>query len=186
MSKSNTPELASIIDLAIWIFKNKEWDEGTNPETIIENFISHFNITTQEKVKLFSDNVDHIESSKLFQKKKTSWIDLSPHLIAPPDAVPSRGATLSYLELSNVGPASHLCIEPASRLNIISGDNGLGKTFLMDCAWWALTGIWSETFACPRNTPKSTKATILCQHILHSFLRQQKSYSMMRPINCFT
>src|SRR5205823_5465674 len=32
----------------------------------------------------------------------------------------------------------------APRLNIITGDNGLGKTFLLECAWWALSGYWAD------------------------------------------
>ena len=157
--QSKSYKRAFVIDLAIWVFKDKKWEGGTNPDVIIEHFISHFNISVQEKEELFSADVDHIEPSELFQEKKVSWIELGQHLISPPDAVPSRGATLSFLELSNVGPASHLCMEPASRLNIILGDNGLGKTFLMDCAWWALTGIWAEQPACP-NSLKQSKATI--------------------------
>ena len=27
-------------------------------------------------------------------------------------------------------------------VNLLTGDNGLGKTFLMDAAWWVLTGHW--------------------------------------------
>jgi len=34
--------------------------------------------------------------------------------------------------------------EPAPRLNLITGDNSLGKTFLMDTIWWGLTGEWLE------------------------------------------
>lgn len=30
----------------------------------------------------------------------------------------------------------------APRLNLITGDNGLGKSFLLDVAWWALTRRW--------------------------------------------
>ena len=30
----------------------------------------------------------------------------------------------------------------APRLNLITGDNGLGKSFLLDVAWWALTRKW--------------------------------------------
>lgn len=33
-------------------------------------------------------------------------------------------------------------MELGSRLNIITGDNGLGKSFLLDVAWWALTKKW--------------------------------------------
>jgi len=30
----------------------------------------------------------------------------------------------------------------APRLNILTGDNGLGKTFILDIAWWVLTRTW--------------------------------------------
>lgn len=49
---------------------------------------------------------------------------------------------LEYLELDNVGPAPRMEVEFAPRVNIITGDNGLGKSFLLDTAWWALTGTW--------------------------------------------
>ena len=49
---------------------------------------------------------------------------------------------LEYLQLINVGPAAELEAHMASRLNLITGDNGLGKSFLLDVAWWALTRRW--------------------------------------------
>jgi recombinational DNA repair ATPase RecF len=54
------------------------------------------------------------------------------------------------LKLEGVGPASQIELNLASRLNLITGDNGLGKTFLLECAWWALTGIWAGYPARPR------------------------------------
>ena len=42
-------------------------------------------------------------------------------------------------------------MEPAERLTLITGDNGLGKTFLLDCACWALTGAWPGRPALPRD-----------------------------------
>lgn len=36
------------------------------------------------------------------------------------------------------------------RLNIVTGDNGLGKSFLLELAWWALTGTWVSGPAWPR------------------------------------
>jgi predicted ATP-dependent endonuclease of OLD family len=50
---------------------------------------------------------------------------------------------LSYLQLNGVGPVKELCFEPNQRLNIITGDNSFGKTFLLECAWWALAGMWA-------------------------------------------
>jgi hypothetical protein len=38
----------------------------------------------------------------------------------------------------------------AARLNLLAGDNGLGKTFLLDLAWWALTGTWAQHPVIPR------------------------------------
>lgn len=56
---------------------------------------------------------------------------------------------LGHLELSNVGPAPKLEIDFAERLNLITGDNGLGKSFLLDLAWWALTQTWVREMARP-------------------------------------
>ncbi len=49
---------------------------------------------------------------------------------------------LGYLKLQNVGPAPEMEIKLAPRLNLFTGDNGLGKSFLLDAAWWALTRRW--------------------------------------------
>lgn len=49
---------------------------------------------------------------------------------------------LEHLRLKNVGPAPKMEVEFAPRLNLITGDNGLGKSFLLDVAWWALTRKW--------------------------------------------
>lgn len=49
---------------------------------------------------------------------------------------------LRSLKLTNVGPAPSMELTFAERLNLITGDNGLGKSFLLDVAWWALTRKW--------------------------------------------
>jgi predicted ATPase len=51
---------------------------------------------------------------------------------------------LEMLHLKNVGPAPEMKLEFAPRLNVITGDNGLGKSFILDCAWFALTEVWSQ------------------------------------------
>lgn len=57
---------------------------------------------------------------------------------------------LELVKLTGVGPAHEIEWELAPRLNVITGDNGLGKTFLLECAWWALTGNWTGYPAYPR------------------------------------
>lgn len=49
---------------------------------------------------------------------------------------------LKHLGLNSVGPAPSMALKFGSRLNLITGDNGLGKSFLLDIAWWALTRKW--------------------------------------------
>lgn len=57
---------------------------------------------------------------------------------------------LRSLYLNHVGPAAHLRLDAiAPRFNLITGDNGLGKSFLLETAWWALTGTWHEAQAVP-------------------------------------
>lgn len=48
---------------------------------------------------------------------------------------------LKHLRLTNIGPANAE-LEFGHRLNLITGDNGLGKSFLLDIAWWAMTRKW--------------------------------------------
>ena len=62
---------------------------------------------------------------------------------------------LEYLHLKNVGPAPEMEMELASRLNVITGDNGLGKTFLLEIAWWVLTWTWARCPAIPALPPTS-------------------------------
>ncbi|MDR3228030.1 MAG: AAA family ATPase [Puniceicoccales bacterium] len=49
---------------------------------------------------------------------------------------------IKNLKLTGVGPAPTMELEFGERLNIITGDNGLGKSFLLDTIWWALTRKW--------------------------------------------
>ncbi|PZV22281.1 MAG: ATPase [Snowella sp.] len=47
---------------------------------------------------------------------------------------------LKELHLKGVGPADQFDLECADRLNILTGDNGLGKSFLLDIIWWCVIG----------------------------------------------
>jgi AAA domain, putative AbiEii toxin, Type IV TA system len=60
---------------------------------------------------------------------------------------------LHHLAFRDVGPAPELSISLAPRINLITGDNGLGKTFLLEAAWWALTRTWAGHPLMPRRGP---------------------------------
>ncbi len=68
---------------------------------------------------------------------------------------------LESLHLKNVGPAPEMEIHFRPRINLLTGDNGLGKTFLLDIAWWVLTRTWAGMPATPPRqgwkTPSGTE-----------------------------
>ena len=49
---------------------------------------------------------------------------------------------IEHLKLDNVGPAPEMALDFAPRVNLLTGDNGLGKSFLLDVVWWGLTRRW--------------------------------------------
>lgn len=64
---------------------------------------------------------------------------------------------LNSLMLEGVGPAERLDIEFKPRLNFLTGDNGLGKSFVLDIAWWSLTRTWARgVMAAPRLDAKQS------------------------------
>lgn len=57
---------------------------------------------------------------------------------------------LRSLKLSGVGPAPEMELSLGRRIHVTTGDNGLGKSFVLDLIWWALTGTWAGLPAWPR------------------------------------
>jgi predicted ATPase len=51
---------------------------------------------------------------------------------------------ISKIHLHQIGPAPDLEAEFGERLNLITGDSGLGKSFLLDACWYALTNTWAD------------------------------------------
>ena len=92
---------------------------------------------------------------------------------------------LKSLKLENVGPAPKMELEFAPRMSLLTGDNGLGKSFLLDVAWWALTRRWPQEVnwsmtsgfpARPRNRRES--AFIRCTgHGRTRFVQSEWKYS---------
>ncbi|MFY9820867.1 MAG: ATP-binding protein [Thermoanaerobaculia bacterium] len=83
---------------------------------------------------------------------------------------------LQSIHLKGVGPAPELSLELAPRLNLLTGDNGLGKSFVLDIAWWALTGTWSDRPAWPRREA-GTVPTIEYHQIEEPEENNQSTYS---------
>lgn len=149
--------------LVVWLYRDRDWSSDTEAQTIIDTFFNEFNITEEEKRELFDCSVPTmIDADSLFQEEQVLWRDVRDalELPPPPDVPPDIGGTLSLLELQGVGPARHLCLEFSERMNLITGDNGLGKSFILESAWWALSGTWTSSLAYPRNDAKKSEPTI--------------------------
>jgi AAA domain, putative AbiEii toxin, Type IV TA system len=70
---------------------------------------------------------------------------------------------LKELHLKYVGPAERFDVQFADRLNIFTGDNGLGKSFLLDVAWWVLTRTWIDQPAYPNEVETKTPEIIFLE-----------------------
>ncbi|EFF0533082.1 AAA family ATPase [Escherichia coli] len=137
----------SLISLCIWLYKFNEFPQNTSFESIISTFTQEYNISDKELEELFL--LEECNINELFDDECITWDKIKGKLSLPPDSKPENGGTLSLLSIENIGPAKKLVIEPKTRLNIITGDNGLGKSFILESAWWALTNTWTDRVAYP-------------------------------------
>lgn len=146
--------------LAAWLFRNRKWPDQATPRSVLEEFVKEFHISKQEFI-LFAIEIPSKLPKSVFHSKPFSDARFIAEFGPAPDSEPDEGGTLSRLQLRNVGPAEKLDFSPAERLSIITGDNGLGKTFILECAWWALTGHWAEGKpALPRRSEKKAVPSI--------------------------
>lgn len=146
--------------LAVWLYRERDWPSATTPEQILKEFLADFLIG--DELSLFDLLVPKsLYSDSLLQDEAVAWHQLRELIGSPPDAPPEEGGTLALLDIQGVGPSRRLTFAPAERLNIITGDNGLGKSFLLECSWWALTGQWNDPHgeAFPRDVDSKPKIT---------------------------
>ena len=135
--------------LCVWLYREIDLPE-CEPYNLVERFLHDYKINPGERESLFDLSLpDYAELPRV--PTATTWTELRTILPNPPDAEPEHGGTLGYLRVQGTGPMPSIGLEPAERLTIVAGDNGLGKTFLLDCAWWALTGTWASVPAAPRS-----------------------------------
>nr|VFJ47974.1 MAG: AAA domain-containing protein [Candidatus Kentron sp. FM]VFJ50206.1 MAG: AAA domain-containing protein [Candidatus Kentron sp. FM]VFK08534.1 MAG: AAA domain-containing protein [Candidatus Kentron sp. FM] len=160
--KEKEPIPISVFHLAVWIYKDKDWPDDTTADSVVNSFLEDFHITEEETKHLFSTSLPSgLSAQELFGERVVSWEELRGQLSPPPDAEPEREGTLAFLQTKGIGPADELTLEPSKRLTLITGDNGLGKTFLLECAWWVLTGLWAGRAAFPSSERSAGKARII-------------------------
>jgi hypothetical protein len=146
--------------VAVWLYRERNWEADTTAQDIVATFLKEFSISHEEERLFDSSTPQSNVLDELFQDDKISLRDLQSVIGKAPDSTPEEGGTLRLLEIQGVGPAKNIVFQPGERLTLITGDNGLGKTFLLDCAWWALTGKWAALQAYPMTNTTKNEPTI--------------------------
>lgn len=149
--------------LAVWLYRSEKWHKEACIDDPVRHLISEFKINETEREMLFDMSIPTDEGEGRFQEHRCSDEEILGLLPPPPDAKPEHGGALRLLKLDGIGPAERLELEPGERLTLLTGDNGLGKTFLLECAWWSLTGIWAGRPALPRDDADKMEPTITYQ-----------------------
>jgi hypothetical protein len=143
-----------LLDLAVWLYRDNDIIDPDPKLWLYQHFVAEFSIHADELAAVFETDIQ--SRSIELSPELSSYTSILNHIGWPEDSAKSGGVVVKSLQLKNVGPASALIYEPLQRLNLIVGDNSLGKTFLMDCLWWSFTGNWIGYPAEPSSQPKGS------------------------------
>lgn len=152
LERRNFPVCVPADALAVWLYKDRDLGDVSNYQELSELFFIEYKISNREKEQLFSARLMDAELpiERAFVQEPLEMTTVIHQLPPSPDAAAEGGRTITSLHLVNAGPASDMKMEFGSRLSVITGDNGLGKSFLLDFAWWAATGRWADREALPQ------------------------------------
>ncbi|TIN72060.1 MAG: ATP-binding protein [Mesorhizobium sp.] len=151
LEEKNSPSLIPADALAIWLFKDEDIGDTSSYEDLVERFFTDYNISDEEQRLLFPTRAmpEQLAFSSAFSSEPLEMTSVTRELPEPPDATAEGGRTITSLHLSDAGPARDMQLDYGQRLTVVTGDNGLGKSFLLDFTWWAATGLWAEREALP-------------------------------------
>ncbi len=157
LRQQNVPTSIPADALAVWLFKDADIGSIDNYDALTLLFFDRFNISKAEMDGIFAGRSMEqcLPPKKAFVPDPLEMTAVTHSLPDPPDAEAEGGRTIASLRLTNAGPAQEMSVDFGQRLTIVTGDNGLGKSFLLDFAWWVATGTWAEREALPQ--PNSSK-----------------------------
>ena len=150
---------ASLAALAVWLGKGSSWNSTVDMQMIIQRFRDGFNITDEE-LELFETSTHPPRTIPISRDEPVDFQALAHDYAVPPDAPSQTEGTLTSVRLIDIGPAKEFDLDFGDRLTLIAGDNGLGKSFLLDTVWWALTGTWAGLPALPSASARVAKPRI--------------------------
>ena len=142
--------------LGVWLYRD---EPVLDIRELPERLISQFGILEEEKI-LFDLEIGDDTFEESFAQNRISERSLFQLIGWPPGSRQNESVAVKQLEFREVGPARTLKYEPSRRLNLLIGDNSLGKTFLLDGVWWTITRNWIEYPAAPRRDVERSLPTI--------------------------
>ena len=133
-----------LFHLATWFYRERGWKETVRRRDIVSAFVREYHISDEERSALFDDEIEsRLSEAEAFALAPVRWQEIQAAYGRPPDVKPERGGALVFLETSAIGPAPTFTMSLGDRLTIITGDNGLGKSFLLEVAWFILARDWA-------------------------------------------
>lgn len=134
--------------IAIWTGKDILWPDNADIAAVVATFMANFWITPAERERLFIDISEQFPAD-CFSQRAPNLEHLSHEFEPPPRSPKHALGNIASLQTNSIGPAEEYALEFGKRLTLLVGDNGLGKTFLFDLIWWALTGNWANMTVMP-------------------------------------
>jgi len=150
----------SLAALAIWTLKDRNFESTFSLDELCKVFCSEFSLSNNDIDLLFNEKIRPSDKVQFLSEQTFNLKVLAYEFDVPPDAPSETEGTLTSIKLQNVGPADLLELDFGERLTLIAGDNGLGKSFLLDAAWWAITNSWAGKAAYPFRIDHSAIAEI--------------------------
>jgi predicted ATPase len=120
-------------DLAVWLYRGKDWTESTTAEDILAFFIDDYRLNEDEREQLFDLSfTNSLPQDQLFQEEVVTWEQLKEITGLPPDAeIQERKIAHVAMILDNVRSLAGNHVIPIKPLTLLIGENSSGKsTFL--------------------------------------------------------
>jgi hypothetical protein len=146
-----------LLDISVWLYRNETLPAHDAAEYLYQKFRHEFDIDSDE-LHLF-DTFFEGRTIELFPEPALD-AELLNQIGWPEGSSERSGVSLVKLGLINIGPSREMEYQPKQRANLITGDNSLGKTFLLDCVWWAVTGTWMGYPADPLVDRRASRSEI--------------------------
>lgn len=194
LKQNSYPTNVPVDALAIWLYKDQNIGDIASYDQLVEKFFVDFNISEDERLQLFSLRMmtDVFGQTSAFSAEPLELNSVAKELPEPPDAAADGGRTITSLRLANAGPVHEVKLDFGKRLTVVTGDNGLGKSFLLDFTWWAATGSWPEREVLPsidcglRPQVDYSLSTLSGRSRTFTSRFEQKTFSWTRPNDSMT